>query len=721
MAKLVIVESPAKAKSIGKYLGRGYEVVASMGHLRDLPKSTLGVDVDNDFEPRYIPIRGKDKTIKEIRAKVAKASAVYLATDPDREGEAISWHLAALLKLDLNEKNRVTFHEITKNAVTAGIKNTRTVDLNLVDAYQARRVLDRIVGYKLSPLLWKKVKKGLSAGRVQSVVTKLIVDRENEIRSFQPEEYWTIDMACAPVADPERAFTAHYFGSVASGHKEELHSLADAERVLADTEAATPVLLAQRKKDRLKNPSPPFITSTLQQEASRRFSFGSRKTMKLAQDLYEGQNITGHGLTGLITYMRTDSLRLSDEITDTAREYIAQRFGPEYLPATKRVYKTNKNAQDAHEAIRPTQVDLTPELVRQDLSADHWKLYKLIWERFIACQMSAAVYDTVALDIGVRDSLFRANGKTLKFAGFTALYEDTVEETHGTDAASEETDGALPVLSDGEDLIKKSVTPSQKYTQPPPRYTEASLIRAMEEKNIGRPSTYSPTISTITDREYVARDGKSLYPTQLGEVVTGLMVDKFSDIMDIGFTAHMEEELDEVGEGKTAWRGVVRDFYAGFSKELEQAEKDLEGVDMKIPDPVTDVICELCGRNMVIKSGRFGKFLACPGYPDCKFTKPLAQETPGICPLCGGKVMERKSKNGNKYYACEKNPTCTFMTWDKPLAELCPQCGKPLFRRYTREEKKIYCPMSGCGYEREYKPRGKARQTESGAPDGENQ
>ena len=715
MAKLVIVESPAKAKSIGKYLGRGYEVVASMGHLRDLPKSTLGVDVDNDFQPRYIPIRGKDKTIKEIKSKVAKSSAVYLATDPDREGEAISWHLAALLNLDLNEKNRVTFNEITKNAVTAGIKNTRTVDLNLVDAYQARRVLDRIVGYKLSPLLWKKVKKGLSAGRVQSVVTKLIVDRENEIRSFKPEEYWTIDMICAPAANPDREFTAHYFGSVATGKKAELHSQADAERVLSDAADAAPVLLAQRKKDRLKNPSPPFITSTLQQEASRRFSFGSKKTMKLAQDLYEGQNITGHGLTGLITYMRTDSLRLSEEITDAARVYIEERFGRDYLPAAKRVFKTNKNAQDAHEAIRPTQVDLTPEAVKQDLSPDHWKLYKLIWERFIACQMSSAVYDTVALDIGVNDSLFRANGKTLKFAGFTALYEDTVEDAHVEDA-----DGALPPLSEGEALLKKSVTPSQKFTQPPPRYTEASLIRTMEEKNIGRPSTYSPTISTITDREYVARDGKSLYPTQLGEVVTGLMVDKFSDIMDIGFTAHMEEELDEVEAGKTQWRGVIRDFYAGFSQELAQAEKDLEGVDMKVPDPVTDVICENCGRNMVIKSGRFGKFLACPGYPDCKFTKPLAQETPGICPLCGGKVMERKSKNGNKYYACEKSPTCTFMTWDKPLAELCPQCGKPLFRRYTREEKKIYCPMPGCGYEREYKPRGKAKQTESGAPDGEN-
>ncbi|MBQ4047767.1 MAG: type I DNA topoisomerase [Clostridia bacterium] len=712
MAKLVIVESPAKAKSIGKYLGRGYEVVASMGHLRDLPKSTLGVDVDNDFQPRYIPIRGKDKTIKEIKAKVAKASHVYLATDPDREGEAISWHLAALLNLDLTEKNRVTFNEITKNAVTAGIKNTRTVDLNLVDAYQARRVLDRIVGYKLSPLLWKKVKKGLSAGRVQSVVTKLVVDRENEIRAFTPEEYWTIDMLCAPAASPEREFLAHYFGSIAAGKKEEVRTQAEAEAILAATNATEPKLLAQRKKDRLRNPSPPFITSTLQQEASRRFSFGSKKTMKLAQDLYEGQNISGLGLTGLITYMRTDSLRLSDEITDDARAYIAERFGKDYVPAAKRVFKTNKNAQDAHEAIRPTHVELTPEAVKGDLPADHWKLYKLIWERFIACQMSAAVYDTVALDIGVGEHLFRANGKTLKFAGFTALYEDTVEEKD-----SEDTEGALPRLADDEALVKKSVTPNQKFTQPPPRYTEASLIRAMEEKNIGRPSTYSPTISTITDREYVAREGKALYPTQLGEVVTKLMVDKFADIMDVGFTANMEELLDEVGEGKTAWKGVIRDFYKGFAGELERAEKELEGVDMKVPDPVTDVICENCGRNMVIKSGRFGKFLACPGYPECKFTKPLAQETPGICPKCGSKILERKSKNGNKYYACEKNPGCGFMTWDKPLAELCPKCGKPLYRRYTREEKKIYCAIAPCDYEREYRPRGKARQTESGAPE----
>ncbi|MBR5520242.1 MAG: type I DNA topoisomerase [Clostridia bacterium] len=712
MAKLVIVESPAKAKSIGKYLGRGYEVVASMGHLRDLPKSTLGVDVDNDFQPRYIPIRGKDKTIKEIKAKVAKASHVYLATDPDREGEAISWHLAALLNLDLTEKNRVTFNEITKNAVTAGIKNTRTVDLNLVDAYQARRVLDRIVGYKLSPLLWKKVKKGLSAGRVQSVVTKLVVDRENEIRAFVPEEYWTIDMICAPAEAPNREFVAHYFGTIAAGKKEEVHSKDEADAILAAAETSTPKLLAQRKKDRLRNPSPPFITSTLQQEASRRFSFGSKKTMKLAQDLYEGQNISGLGLTGLITYMRTDSLRLSDEITEAARTYIPERFGNDYVPSAKRVFKTNKNAQDAHEAIRPTHVELTPEAVKADLPTDHWKLYKLIWERFIACQMSAAIYDTVALDIGVADYLFRANGNTLKFAGFTALYEDTVEEKD-----NEEAEGALPKLADDEALVKKSVTPNQKFTQPPPRYTEASLIRAMEEKNIGRPSTYSPTISTITDREYVARDGKALYPTQLGEVVTGLMVDKFADIMDVGFSANMEESLDGIGEGKTEWKGVIRTFYQGFADELAKAEKDLEGVDMKVPDPVTDVICENCGRNMVVKSGRFGKFLACPGYPECKFTKPLAQETPGICPKCGNKILERKSKNGNKYYACEKNPACGFMTWDKPLAELCPKCGKPLYRRYTREEKKIYCAIAPCDYEREYRPRGKARQTESGAPE----
>ena len=714
MAKLVIVESPAKAKSISKYLGRGYEVVASMGHLRDLPKSTLGVDVDNDFEPRYIPIRGKDKTIKEIKAKVAKASAVYLATDPDREGEAISWHLAALLNIDLTEKNRVTFNEITKNAVVAGIKNTRTVDLNLVDAYQARRVLDRIVGYKLSPLLWKKVKKGLSAGRVQSVVTKLVVDRENEIRAFVPEEYWIVDLVCAPAERPEQEFTAHYFGHVDSAKKEELHTREDAEEVLRAVEANPPKLLAQRKKERLRNPSPPFITSTLQQEASRRFSFGSKKTMKLAQDLYEGQNITDMGLTGLITYMRTDSLRLSDEIVEDARSYIGERFGQAYLPATKRVYKTNKNAQDAHEAIRPTHVELTPEAVRGDLQPDHWRLYKLIWERFIACQMSSAVYDTVALDIVTGDRLFRANGKTLKFPGFTALYEDTVEEA----PKGEDAEGSLPTLADDEALVKKNVDPGQKFTQPPARYTEASLIRAMEEKNIGRPSTYSPTISTITDREYVVRDGKALKPTELGEVVTQLMVDKFSDIMDVGFTAHMEEQLDDVSEGKAAWRGIIRDFYTGFADEMSRAETELEGVDMKVPDPVTDVVCELCGRNMVVKTGRFGKFLACPGYPECKFTKPLAQETPGICPRCGCRVVERKSKKGNKFYACEKSAACGFMTWDKPLAEPCPKCGKPLFRRYTREEKKIYCAMDNCDYEREYKPRGRAKQTESGDPDG---
>ncbi len=715
--KLVIIESPSKVKSISKYLGRGYEVVASMGHLRDLPKSTLGVDLENNFEPRYIPIRGKDKTIKDIKARVAAAKEVYLATDPDREGEAISWHLAALLGIDLSKENRITFYEITKKGVQNGISSPRKVNTDLVDAYQARRVLDRIVGYKLSPLLWKTVKKGLSAGRVQSVVTKLVVDRENEIRNFQPEEYWTIDMVCAPAATPDKAFVAKYFGRTATGKKEDLHTKADADRVLAAAESATLQLTSIQKKPRIVHPTPPFITSSLQQEASRRFGFSSRRTMRLAQDLYEGVNVSGYGLTGLITYMRTDSLRLSEEITDLARAYIGERFGSAYLPEKTREFKTGKNAQDAHEAIRPTIVELSPDKLVGDLSGDHLKLYRLIWERFIACQMADAVYDTVTYDIDAGGYLFRANSRTLRFSGFTELYQDTRE-----DAGEDEEDVALlPPMEKTDALVRKDLTPTQKFTQPPARYTEASLIGAMKEKNIGRPSTYSPTISTITDREYVEREGRSLKPTELGEVVTKLMNEKFPDIMNVDFTAQVEVDLDRVEGGEASWRGVVGAFYTDFEKELVEAERSLAGVNMKVADPVTDVKCDLCGQFMVVKSGRFGKFLACPGYPACKCTKPMAQETPGICPRCGGKIVERKSRNGNKFFACEKGAACGFMTSDVPLAERCPQCEKPLFRKYTREEKKIYCATEGCGYERPYTPRGRAKQTRSDTPTAEDQ
>lgn len=712
MAKLVIIESPGKIKTISKYLGRGYEVVSSMGHLRDLPKSTLGVDLENNFEPRYIPIRGKDKQIKELKKRVKSASEVILAGDPDREGEAISWHLAHLLGLDLNEKIRVTFNEITKKAVLAGMHSPRTIDIDLVDAYQARRVLDRIVGYKLSPLLWKKVRRGLSAGRVQSVVTRLVVDREREIRDFVPEEYWNLDLTVAPDDRPEEVFVAHYHGDLETGKKLSVPDKETADAILDSVKNATPLLQKIKKGTRQRQPAPPFITSTLQQDASRRFSFSSRKTMKLAQDLYEGVNVTGHGAVGLITYMRTDSLRLSADIVGEARTYIDDRFGAEYLPEEPRQYRGKNAAQDAHEAIRPTNVSITPDSVKNDLSPDHWKLYKLIWERFIACQMKPAVYDTVSLDIDAGGHLFRATGRTLKFAGFTALYEESTEVV-----TEENKEASLPRLEEGQKLINKGIVGEQKFTQPPPRYTEASLIQAMEEKNIGRPSTYAPTISTILEREYVEKEGRSLKATPLGEIVTDLMKDKFVDIIDVTFTARMEEQLDKIAEGEMEWRNIVGEFYRDFARDLEQAEIDLAEVTLKAPDTVTDVICELCGTNMIVKSGRFGKFLACPNYPECKNTKPMAQNTPGICPRCGGKVLERKSKKGNKYYACENLKNCEFITWDKPLEEPCPQCGKPLFRRYTREEKKIYCVFESCGYEREYKPRGRAKQTESGVPD----
>ncbi|MBQ1954896.1 MAG: type I DNA topoisomerase [Clostridia bacterium] len=708
MTKVVIVESPTKAKSIKKYLGRGYDVIASTGHLRDLPKSTFGVDVENNFEPKYINIKGKDKTIKEIKSHAAKADVVLLATDPDREGEAISWHLAKLLGLDPKAKNRVTFNEITKKAVVEGINNVREIDIDLVNAYQARRVLDRIVGYKLSPLLWKKIRRGLSAGRVQSVVTRLVVDRENEIRAFVPEEYWNVELKTACASSPEKEFTARLIG-FEDGKKFVPSNAEETEKIVAATQNAVPTLSSLQKKVRQQNPAPPFITSTLQQEASRKLLFSAKKTMKIAQNLYEGMNVPEMGLTGLITYMRTDSQRLSEDIVASARDYIANNYGKEYLPAAPKVYKTKAGAQDAHEAIRPTHVELTPEVLRGTLDSDHYKLYKLIWDRFIACQMTSALYDTVAADIHCGGWLFRANGRTLKFPGYSVLYVE------GTDSESE-SDTALPPMSDGETLLNRGIQTAQKFTQPPARYNEASLIRAMEEKNIGRPSTYAPTVSTILDREYVEHEGRALKPTALGEIVNTLMVERFTDIINVGFTAHMEECLDEVEKGQTDWRSVVGDMYRGFSAELSAAENDLDGVKLAVPDTVSDQTCDICGRNLVVKSGRFGKFLACPGYPECKFTKPMSKETPGICPNCGGRMLELRSKKNNKFFACEKRNDCGYMTWDVPLAELCPDCGGTLFRRYTREEKCIRCAKEGCGYTREYKPRGRSKPTEAGTP-----
>ena len=689
MSKLLIVESPAKAKTISKYLGGDYVVKASMGHLRDLPKKKMGVDLQGDFLPQYEPIEGKDKIINDLKSAVEKSDFVYLATDPDREGEAISWHLKEMLGLADDKTKRVTFNEITKKAVQAGVANPRDIDMNLVDAQQGRRILDRIVGYELSPFLWRKVRAGLSAGRVQSAVTRLIVDREREILAFVPQEYWSIDVT---LEEGRKTFMAGFYGSDAG--KMELHSQQETDTVLTAIEGKPYRVKNVKKAKKKRTPAPPFITSTLQQEASRKLSMTAKRTMMVAQELYEGVEIEGQGLIGLITYMRTDSLRVSDEALDAARGYINDRFGGDYLPAKARHYKGKKNAQDAHEAVRPSNPQMDPESIRRSLSADQYKLYKLIWSRFTASQMSDAMMDTTSVDIGCNGYVFRATGQTIAFPGFLALYEEGLDDVSGDEDLA-----PLPVLAEGDTPQHKKTDPKQHFTQPPPRYTEASLIRTMEEKGIGRPSTYAPTISVVLGRDYVVKEGKALRPTPLGEAVTDLMIDKFHDVIDIAFTAGMEKELDDVEQGKTDYVSILRKFYNGFSSELQQAEKDLEKQRIKIKDEETDVPCELCGRMMVIKSGRFGKFLACPGYPDCKNTKPITEDTGVLCPLCGAKVVKRKSRSGYYYYGCEKNPTCTFMTWDKPTNKKCPKCEDPLYKRYTKAEKKNVCYKPGCGYE----------------------
>ncbi len=686
MSKLVIVESPSKARTIAKYLGPDYEVTASMGHLRDLPKSTFGIDVNADFEPKYIIVKGKNALVGEIRNRAQKSDMVYLASDPDREGEAIAWHLRVLLELPKEKTCRVTFNEITKNAVRRGIDSPRDIDADLVDAYQARRVLDRIVGYKLSPLLWKRIRMGLSAGRVQSAVTRMVVDRDAEIRGFKPEEFWVVEAHLATAAG-ER-FTAKLTGK--GGKKLELHDKAQTDAVLAALREAQYTVRDIRRAEKKRQPAPPFITASLQQDAARRLGFTAKKTMMLAQNLYEGVELGPHGSTGLITYMRTDSLRLSSEIVADVRGYIGQKYGADYLPASPRVYKTGKGAQDAHEAIRPTSVQNDPASVREYLTADQYKLYKLIWDRFVACQMTPMVLDTVTAAVEAAGYDFTASGHTVKFRGFSAQY---VEASDG-----EEDAGALPAMRPGEILSCEKLAGEQKFTQPPARYTEASLIRAMEENGIGRPSTYATTVATIIDREYVARDGKLLRATPLGEVVTELMKEKFSNIIDVEFTAHMEAELDRVESGKLPWKELIRGFYGNFSEELAKAESELGAARIKVPDVETEEVCEKCGRRMVIKNGRFGKFLACPGWPECKNTRPITVETAGRCPLCGGKILEKKSKNGNKYFGCENYPTCAFMTWDTPQKDVCPNCGKTLFRRYTKAEKKVYCADEKCGY-----------------------
>ena len=684
---LVIVESPAKAKTIEKYLGDDYKVVASMGHLRDLPKSTLGIDIENDFEPKYIPVKDHKDVIDTLKKLSKSAKTVYLATDPDREGEAISWHLKELLALPDDKARRVTFNEITKKVVTESVGNPRDIDKDLVDAQQARRLLDRLVGYKLSPLLWKKIKRGLSAGRVQSVATRMVVDREKEIESFVREEYWLLD-AVLNCDETDADFTARYYGK--GDKKLELHSEDEVNAVIAETQDEPFVIKTVKRGKKHRSPSPPFITSTLQQEASRRLGMTPRRTMSVAQQLYEGVDIAGQGTVGLITYMRTDSLRLSDEALMAAKNFIIERYGKEYYHGSFRVYKTKSGAQDAHEAIRPTNIELTPERVRKDLTPEQYRLYRLIWGRFTACQMANSVYDNVVVDVESNGHIFRSNYSELKFAGYTAVYEESKDEE------SDELRKKLPDLQAGERVYLEKMLPEQQFTQPPARYTEATLIRAMEEKGIGRPSTYAPTISTITSHEYVVKDGKYLKPTNLGVVVTELMMERFPDIVDLKFTNHMEEELDSVESGKLYWKKLLHEFYDGFSVELENAEKALEGVRIKVPDELSDEYCDVCGKQMVVKSGKFGRFLACPAYPECSLTKPLVIEMPGKCPKCGSRILKRTSKKGYTFYACERGADCGFMTWYVPTKDFCPSCGKTLFKPSGKGQKKAFCINEEC-------------------------
>ncbi len=683
---LVIVESPSKAKTIGKYLGPDYVVKASMGHLRDLPKSKMGVDLEHDFTPEYIPVRGKEELIKELRTAADKAQTVYLATDPDREGEAISWHLKELLNLPDEKAHRVTFNEITQRVVRESIQRPRDIDYDLVDAQQARRILDRIVGYQLSPLLWKKVRRGLSAGRVQSVATRMVVDRENEIRAFQPKEYWTLDVTLNRQNKPG-SFVAHYYGEE---KKRELENEAQTQAVIDDITGREFTVTNVKKAEKKRSPAPPFTTSTLQQEASRKLNMTPKRTMMIAQQLYEGVDVEGEGTLGLITYMRTDSLRLSEEAMAAAAGFIRQRYGDSFYYGKFREYKTKAGAQDAHEAIRPTHVELDPERVKGSLTSDQYRLYKLIWSRFLASQMANALFDTVSIDTQCAGHTFRSTNQSLRFSGFIAVYEE------GRDEEAEPMGSPLPDLQVGEKADPVKYDKQQHFTQPPARFTEATLVKAMEEKGVGRPSTYAATISTIEDREYVVKEDKHLAPTALGEVVTGLMVDRFQDIIDVEFTANMENRLDAVEEGKQNWKDLLAEFYRDFEKELQDAETALDGVRLKVPEEETDEVCELCGRKMVIKMGRFGKFLACPGFPECKNAKPLVERMPGRCPKCGSGMLKRKSKRGFAFYACERGAECGFMTWDVPTAEDCPECGQTLFKKSGRGRMKPFCVNESC-------------------------
>ncbi len=682
---LVIVESPGKVKSIGKFLGKGYKVEASIGHIRDLPKSQIGVDIENNFEPKYITIRGKGDVISKLKKEAKSAKKIYLATDPDREGEAISWHLAHILNIDDGQKCRVSFNEITQNAVKNALKQPREIDMNLVDAQQARRVLDRIVGYKISPLLWKKVKKGLSAGRVQSVATKMICDREKEIEAFTPEEYWSI------VSNLEKPNTSPTFEAKFYGTKKEKIELTNGEQVNAILEeVAKSKYIVQKVKEQEKKraAAAPFITSTLQQEASRKLGFTTKKTMMVAQKLYEGVDIKGRGSVGLITYMRTDSTRISQEAQTEARTYIIKKYGEEYIPEVPKVYKNKSASQDAHEAIRPSYADLTPDDIKDSLTPEQYKVYKLIWSRFIASQMSSAVYDTVNADISVGEYLFKASGSKIKFPGFMVLYIE------GKDEESDDETNNLPQLFEGDELILKGNLPKQHFTQPPPRYTEATLVKALEERGIGRPSTYAPTISTILSRGYVIKDKKILMPTELGNIVNEIMVKHFKDIVNAEFTAQMENKLDAVAEGEKAWKNVLEEFYDPFKTVLNEAEESIGNVEL--PVEVSDIQCEKCGRFMVVKQGRFGKFLACPGFPECRNTKAIVEDAGVLCPICQGRVLVKKTRKGRKYIGCEKNPECTFMSWDMPSNEICPICGAFMLQKSSGKKMALYCSNEKC-------------------------
>ena len=683
---LVIVESPSKAKTIGKYLGPDYKVEACMGHLRDLPKSTMGVDIDHDFTPEYGPLEGKEAIISSLRTAAKKADCVYLATDPDREGEAISWHLKELLGLPDSKTKRVTFNEITKNVVQRSIEQPRDIDYDLVDAQQARRILDRIVGYQLSPLLWKKVRRGLSAGRVQSVATRLVVEREREIENFKPKEFWTLDVTLRCLDKPG-SFTARYYGD---GKKRELHTEEETDRIIADIRDGAFSIQDIKRSEKRRSPTPPFITSTLQQEASRKLNMTPRRTMAIAQQLYEGVDITGEGTVGLITYMRTDSLRLSEEALAAAKDLILSRYGAAYYPGSPRRFRKKEGAQDAHEAIRPSNVKLDPESIKNDLTKEQYRLYKLIWSRFVACQMADARYDVVQVDAACAGHVFRASDQLQRFAGFTAVYEE------GRDDETEEKSGRLPDLDGSERLKAENTKKEQHFTAPPARYTEATLVKAMEERGVGRPSTYAAIVATIQDREYVIKKDKRLSPTPLGIVVTDLMLERFNDIIDVEFTANMEHQLDEVEAGKIPWKQVLRDFYKGFHEEMVSAETALEGKRIRVPDEESDEVCELCGRKMVVKIGRFGRFLACPGFPECKNTKPIVERMPGRCPKCGSGILKRKSKKGYVYYACERGAECGFMTWDVPTANDCPTCGQTLFKKSGKGHMKPFCINEEC-------------------------